>query len=151
MALDAAGCAGMIEAASGAGRILMVAQVLRFLPMYTALAEALRGGALGAPRFAAFRRRCAAPAWSEWLADPKQSGGGAFDLLIHDVDICLRLFGAPERVSATGYEALASGIDVLAAELRYPGWSAFLSGGWHHPEGVSVHDGVHGGDGGRNC
>jgi len=135
MALDPESCAGMLAAARSADRVLMVAQVLRFFPMYKALHESVRSGGLGAPRFAAFRRRCAAPAWSEWLADPKQSGGGAFDLLIHDVDMCLWLFGKPEWVSATGPEALASGIDVLAAELHYPGgWSAFITGGWHHPK-----------------
>jgi predicted dehydrogenase len=135
MALDVASCEGMLAAARSADRVLMVAQVLRFFPMYTVLYESVRSGGLGEPRFAVFRRRCAAPAWSEWLADPEQSGGGAFDLLIHDVDMCLRLFGKPEWVSANGYEALGSGMDVMAAELRYPGgWSAFIAGGWHHPK-----------------
>ena len=41
---------------------------------------------LGAVRSAFFRRRCAAPAWGGWLKDPTKSGGGVFDLLIHDVD-----------------------------------------------------------------
>jgi predicted dehydrogenase len=135
MALDADGCEDMLAAAGSADRVLMVAQVLRFFPMYKVLYESVRAGGLGAPRFAAFRRRCAAPAWSEWLADPKQSGGGVFDLLIHDVDMCLWLFGKPEWVSARGYEALGAGIDVMAAELHYSGgWSAFISGGWHHPK-----------------
>lgn len=135
MALDAESCEKMLAAARSANRVLMVAHVLRFFPVYDALAQSVRSGALGAPRFAVFRRRCAAPTWSEWLADPTQSGGGAFDLLIHDIDMCLRLFGKPEWVSANGYEDLASGIDVMEAELRYPGgWSAFISGGWHHPK-----------------
>jgi predicted dehydrogenase len=134
MALDAESCEAMLSAARSADRVLMVAQVLRFFPEYKVLQESVRSDGLGAPRFAAFRRRCAAPAWSEWLADPKQSGGGAFDLLIHDVDMCLQLFGKPESVSATGHEALGLGIDVLAAELRYSGWSAFITGGWHHPK-----------------
>jgi predicted dehydrogenase len=135
MALDAESCESMLAAARSADRVLMVAQVLRFFPMYDALYRSVRSGGLGAPRFAAFRRRCAAPAWSEWLADPKRSGGGAFDLLIHDVDMCLRLFGKPERVSAAGNQTLGSGIDVMAAELNYPGgWSAFIDGGWHHPK-----------------
>jgi predicted dehydrogenase len=77
MALDAEGCEGMLAAARSADRVLMVAQVLRFFPMYKVLHESVRAGGLGAPRFAAFRRRCAAPAWSEWLADPKQSGFSA--------------------------------------------------------------------------
>lgn len=135
MALDAESCESMLAAARSADRVLMVAQVLRFFPMYQALSQLIASSGLGAPRFASFRRRCAAPAWSGWLRDAGQSGGGAFDLLIHDVDICLRLFGKPERISANGYENLASGVDVIEAELSYPaGFSAFIAGGWHHPE-----------------
>ena len=136
MALDAASARQMIAAATKHKRVLMVAQVLRFFPMYQALEKVLaRVKSIGDMRSATFRRRCAAPAWSAWLADPEQSGGGVFDLLIHDVDMCLHLFGAPEAISATGYEALASGIDVISATLHYPGKrTAIITGGWHHPK-----------------
>lgn len=133
MALDAAQCADMIEEARKAGRILMTAQVLRFFPTYTALREVLRAGALGPVRSALFRRRCAAPAWSQWLKNSSQSGGGVFDLLIHDIDMCLHLFGLPESVSATGYENLEAGIDFINATLHYPSiGSVVVTGGWHH-------------------
>jgi predicted dehydrogenase len=69
------------------------------------------------------------------MADARQSVGGAFDLLIHDVDICLRPFGKPEWASANGHEKLASGIDVMEAELSHPGgWSAYSAGGRRHPK-----------------
>jgi predicted dehydrogenase len=113
----------------------MVAQVLRFFPMYVALDHILSSGRIGEPRSAMFRRRCGAPAWGKWLTDPKRSGGGVFDLLIHDMDLCLHLFGKPETVSATGYEALADGVDILTAELHYSGgFTAVITGGWHHPK-----------------
>jgi predicted dehydrogenase len=135
MALDAASGRLMISEARKHKRILMVAQVLRFFPMYQALQSVLKRDQTGTMRSAIFRRRCAAPAWSAWLADPEQSGGGVFDLLIHDVDMCLHLFGAPEAISATGYEALASGIDIITASLHYPGQrTAIITGGWHHPK-----------------
>jgi len=135
MALDAASAREMIAAAAKHKRVLMVAQVLRFFPMYQALRSVLARDSMGTMRSAVFRRRCAAPAWSAWLADPEQSGGGVFDLLIHDVDMCLHLFGAPEAISATGYEALSSGIDVITASLHYPGErTAIVSGGWQHPK-----------------
>ena len=135
MALDSASARRMIAEARKHKRVLMVAQVLRFFPMYQALRGVLARDSMGAMRSALFRRRCAAPAWSAWLADPEQSGGGVFDLLIHDVDMCLHLFGAPEAISATGYEALASGIDVITASLHYPGGrTAIITGGWHHPK-----------------
>jgi predicted dehydrogenase len=135
MGLDAASCRQMIAEARAHERVLMVAHVLRFFPMYTALRELLSSGRIGVARMAKFQRRCAAPTWSGWLADSHQSGGGVFDLLIHDVDMCLHLFGRPETISATGYEALASGVDVITAQFHYPGrQTAIVTGGWHHPK-----------------
>ena len=132
MALDGDTADRMIAEAERSGKLLMTAQVLRFFPMYAALKNVLERW--GTVRSAVFRRRCGAPGWSGWLADPARSGGGVFDLLIHDVDMALHLFGPPQAVSATGYEALAAGIDVIAATLHYPsGIGVSIIGGWHHP------------------
>jgi predicted dehydrogenase len=134
MALDGAAADRMIGEAARAGRVLMAAQVLRFWPEYAVLREAVRGGQLGRMRSAAFRRRCASPGWGGWLKDPAKSGGGAFDLLIHDADMCLHLFGRPEAVSATGFEDAAAGLDGVQAQLFYAGGAAVsVSGGWFHP------------------
>jgi predicted dehydrogenase len=135
MALEGDLADAMIAEAQKQDRVLMAAHVLRFMPVYRALHDALFSGKLGAVRHAIFRRRCAAPAWSQWLGDPQKSGGGVFDLLIHDVDICLQLFGPPEAVSATGYAAPEHGIDVITGELHYPGQgTVVVTGGWHHPK-----------------
>ncbi|MBM3755105.1 MAG: Gfo/Idh/MocA family oxidoreductase [Acidobacteria bacterium] len=135
MALSLGECSEMLEAADAAGKILMVAQVLRFFPAYAALRAALRSGGLGAVRSALFRRRCAAPAWSKWLKESDKSGGGVFDLLIHDVDMVYHLFGMPEAVTATGYENLNAGIDVITANFHYAEiGSVVVTGGWHHPK-----------------
>ena len=135
MALDVASSEAMIREAKKHGRVLMVAQVLRFFPMYQVLEEVLASGRTGAVRSAMFRRRCAAPAWGAWLTDKTQSGGGVFDLLIHDIDLCLHLFGKPETISATGYEALSDGVDIITAVLYYGhGLTAVITGGWHHPK-----------------
>jgi predicted dehydrogenase len=118
------------------GRVLMAAQVLRFIPSYRALYDAVRSGEFGPTRSAFLRRRCAAPFWNQWLGDTAKSGGGVFDLLIHDVDMCLALFGMPSAVSATGYEDLAGGVDVIAATLHYESVpSVVITGGWHHKKG----------------
>jgi predicted dehydrogenase len=130
MALSVESCQRMIGEAERAGRILMVAQVLRFMPAYRALQKAVDEGELGSIRSAAFRRRCAQPGWSEWITDKSRSGGGAFDLLIHDVDMSLRLFGKPEAISATGYEDAAAGVDTISARLFYDGLAVEISGGW---------------------
>jgi len=114
------------------GRTLMAAHVLRFMPAYLALADALKDA--GRVHSAVFRRRCAAPMWSGWLKDPSRSGGGIFDLLIHDVDYCVSRWGMPASVHAVGHEDLTRGIDVVHAELRYPGSGpVIVTGGWHHP------------------
>ncbi len=134
MALDGAAADTMVAAARDSGRVLMTAHVLRFWPDYVALADAIRSGRVGAVRAAIFRRRCAAPGWSAWLANKESSGGGVFDLLIHDVDFCLHLFGPPEAVSAVGYEDLGRGMDWITAQLHYAGiGGVVISGGWHHP------------------
>ena len=135
MTLNPAEADELMDAAHGAGRLLMAAQVLRFFPSYRALRTELGSGAYGTVRSALFRRRCAAPAWNKWLGDPSKSGGGVFDLLIHDFDYSLHLFGPPNAVSATGYEDLPSGIDQITALLHYPaGPQVVITGGWHHPK-----------------
>jgi predicted dehydrogenase len=134
MGLDENDCRRMIEAARTYGRKLMCAQVLRFFPAYASLIDAVHGGGLGTVRHALFRRRCAAPKWSAWLSSKDVSGGGVFDLLIHDIDMAMVLFGQPEAVRATGYEELERGIDLLEATLHYPsGLTVAITGGWHLP------------------
>ena len=123
IALDGESARRMIAAAEQSGRILMAAQVLRFMPEYIALRDALPR--IGSVRSATFHRRCAAPGWGGWLLDPARSGGGAFDLLIHDVDLCLHLFGAPATISATGVD------DAVDAQLFYKdGKVVVVTGGW---------------------
>jgi predicted dehydrogenase len=135
MALTGEDCDRMIRAAEESGRILMSAQVVRFLPSYSVTARMIKAGELGSVRAAILRRRCSAPAWSLWLDKKERSGGGVFDLLIHDLDFCIHLFGYPEAVSATGYENLSRGIDWVTAELFYPEiGGVVVSGGWHHPK-----------------
>lgn len=134
MALDGDTADHMIAEAARNNRILMTAQVLRFLPAYAKTAELVKSAQLGPVRSALLRRRCAAPAWSKWLSNPAVSGGGVFDLLIHDVDYCVHLFGAPAAISATGYEDMPHGIDGITAQFHYPGLDVVVTGGWHHPK-----------------
>ena len=133
LAVDGAEADKIVEEARRSGRILMCAQVLRFFPSYAGLVDELKSA--GTPRMGVFRRRCAAPFWgSGWLADRSKSGGGVFDLLIHDVDIVVKLFGTPQAISAVGHEDLDRGIDLVTATFYYDnGPDIVVSGGWHHP------------------
>lgn len=129
LALTAAEAEKVAREAELCGRILMVAQVLRFMPAYVIARDRLT--AFGPIRNASFRRRCAAPAWSAWLTDTARSGGGAFDLLIHDVDYARWLFGLPQRIAADGAVDEHRGIDLVNAQLDYPGFAVTVSGGWY--------------------
>ncbi len=135
LALDGESADLLVEEARHSGKILMTGHVLRFIPEYRALAEILKEGRLGAVRSSFFRRRCGAPAWSRWMTDASRSGGAVMDLLIHDIDYCLHLYGKPAVVSAVGYSDLNRGIDWIEARLGYPDRApVIVTGGWHHPK-----------------
>jgi predicted dehydrogenase len=127
MALSAADCDRMMAAADESDRVLMIGQVLRFWPEYGYLAEFVKSGSHGRIRSATFVRRCGVPDWSRWLPDESSSGGAVVDLLIHDIDQALMLFGLPERVTAKSI----GGPDTLMASLIYPaGPEVRIQGGW---------------------
>lgn len=133
MALDGASADALAEEGERSGRVLMVAHVLRFFPEYRELAALVRGGRLGAIRSALFRRRTSVPTWGPWEFDKAKSGGGVFDLLIHDVDQVLHLFGIPEAISSTGHEDMQGGIDQIVSQFHYPEiGSVTIAGGWYH-------------------
>ena len=133
MALNGQIASEMLAEAAKSDRVLMVAQVLRFMPEYQALAELLESGRIGPVHSAILRRRTATPTWAAWEFDSSKNGGGVFDLLVHDVDFCLKLFGAPEAISSTGMEAMAKGIDMVVGEFHYPDiGNVTITGGWHH-------------------
>jgi predicted dehydrogenase len=130
----------LVEEARQANRILMTGQVLRFSPEYRELSEIVKGGRLGPVRASFFRRRCGAPAWSRWQTDLARSGGAIMDLLIHDLDFCLHLYGKPIVASAIGYADLSRGIDWLEARLTFENTGpVIVTGGWHHPKSYPFH------------
>lgn len=127
MALSAAGCDNMLRAAGQAKRILMIGHVLRFWPAYTQLGSFIAAGENGAVTSATFTRYCGVPDWSSWLPKEERSGGAVLDLLIHDLDQILLLFGPPAalRAKALGNE------DAVTATFLYPnGPEVRLQGGW---------------------
>ncbi len=131
MALTTEECDRMTEAAQEAEKILMIGQVLRFWPEYQYLEQFVRSGEYGAVRTATLVRRCGLPNWSRWLPDQAKSGGALLDLLVHDVDQALLLFGMPQRVAA---KSLGE-VDTVSATLIYPGRPEVrIQGGWFPPE-----------------
>jgi predicted dehydrogenase len=90
----------ILRAADRSGRVLMVGLLLRFWPEYVELQRRLAKGELGRT-LAVSTYRLSPPAdWNEWMADRRQSGGTAVDLLIHDFDQMNWLLGSPRSVVA---------------------------------------------------
>ena len=128
MALTKDDCDRMMNAAAAHRRILMVGQVLRFWPEYQYLRRFVENER-PAIVSATFSRRCAVPDWSRWLMDESRSGGAILDLLVHDIDQALWLFGLPEQVSAKSL----GDADTVSATLTYPeNLQVHIEGGWFH-------------------
>lgn len=133
MALRLPDCDRMIAAARDAGRTLMIAQCIRFWPQYETIKSLVDAGRIGRVRFAALRRLASPPMYStgNWLMDHRQSGGGLFDLHVHDVDFAHHLLGVPQTLHAAGTRGPSGGIDHVAATYRYgDGRYAIVEGGW---------------------
>jgi predicted dehydrogenase len=127
LALTAADCDRMIAESEPRDRVLMAAQVLRFWPAYTYLERFVKLREYGETLSATFIRRCGVPDWSRWLTDDSRSGGAVLDMLIHDIDQALWLFGTPDRIAAKSL----GGIDTVAATFIYPnGPEVRIQGGW---------------------
>jgi predicted dehydrogenase len=128
MALRVEDCGRMVEAKNRNKRILMVAHVLRFWPAYRVLHEAVAHRTYGSIRSARFSRRSGVPNWGPWLLRAEESGGAPLDLLVHDYDQALSLFGAPESMMAR----TVGSPNVIECTLRYPGGlEVAVAGGWY--------------------
>ena len=131
MALTPSDCDEILEAAGKSGRVLMIAQVLRFMFPYRYAALFVSSISHGPVKSCTMKRRAGYPQWSEWLAKEEYSGGAILDLLIHDIDLALKLFGSPNTVSAVS----GGEIDTVQSTLRYiNGLTVQIEGGWCTPE-----------------
>ncbi|MFA5467459.1 MAG: Gfo/Idh/MocA family oxidoreductase [Sphaerochaetaceae bacterium] len=92
----------MVEAAEKAQKTLMVGQVIRFWPEYVVAKEVVDKGELGTIKMVTMSRMAQHPDWSTWHRDPQKSGGGLFDLHVHDIDYLCYLFGEVDQIYAIG-------------------------------------------------
>ena len=131
MALNAADCARMVRAAEASPAVLMIAQVLRFWPAYQFLREVVACRAYGSIRSLSLTRKSGLPVWAPWLLWPEESGGGILDMLVHDFDQALLLFGRPESVTAH----TDGSANALESTLHYGGGvEVSIAGGWYEGE-----------------
>lgn len=132
----------MITTAVEAGRLLMVAHVLRFWPVYERIAAIVKTGRLGRPLLARTYRLASPPKWSAWLSDRAQTGGAAVDLGIHDIDFLNSLFGQPKTVQAWGSK-VDDGIALhYVANIEYEGLTAFSEASMAMPEHYPFTSGI---------
>lgn len=94
----------MIAAAEQAGVQFAVGQAVRFWPEYVAAKKLYDAGAFGTIKLAQARRRSIHPKWSEWYRRAENSGGGLFDLHLHDIDYLCYLFGKVKQVYSVGVQ-----------------------------------------------
>lgn len=94
----------MIAATKEAGVQFAVGQVVRFWPEYVRAKEMAETGKLGTIKYARASRLSEHPAWSEWYRRAENSGGGLFDLHLHDIDYLCYLFGKVKQVYAVGHK-----------------------------------------------
>ncbi len=95
----------MTSACRQSGVSFMVAQVVRWWPEFVKIKKLLDENKVGKLRMIYEARLAQHPGWSTWHTDPKKSGGGLFDLHIHDIDYLYSLFGMPESVYAVGWKS----------------------------------------------
>jgi predicted dehydrogenase len=132
LALNTADCLRILDAARLSGSVFMVAHVLRFFPAYCFLADAVSTNRYGAVKYLHFSRTSGIPAWAGWLARPEESGGGVLDLLVHDFDQSIALFGMPDRATVKPIDSEHS----VRCQLGYPhgdnpdGLTVEIEGGW---------------------
>ncbi len=83
----------------------MVAQVARWWPEFITIKDYIRQGKLGNIHMIYEKRLAQHPNWSTWHRKPEISGGGLYDMNVHDIDYLYSLFGMPCQVYANGWKS----------------------------------------------
>lgn len=116
----------MVAAARQAGKLLMVAHVLPFVPEFAFAAEVVRSGRYGKLLGAHFQRVIARPDWSQDIGDAAKTGGPAVDLHIHDTHFIGLICGVPEQVFSSGVQEQGA-VQYLTTQYLYPGQNICVS------------------------
>ena len=133
-ATTAAEARSLAAAAGRAGVKMQIGHCIRFWPEYQALEryrKEKRGGRLLS---LSLYRRSARPGYSvgDWVNNEELSGGGAFDLHIHDTDYVHHLLGQPKAVTSVGTKD-AFGWSHLFTTYHFDDVAVTAEGGWNYP------------------
>ncbi len=122
MALTLADCDAMLEASERTGKLLMIAQCIRFWPEYQVIRDLAHSGKAGKLLSLQLWRGGPTPGLGDsWMADVRLSGGAILDLHIHDIDFCQYVLGLPTRIYAQGGMSAGEkrGYDYVLTNLDY--------------------------------
>ncbi len=112
----------LINLAQKANLLLMVGQVVRFMPPYQKLKKWIDSGEFGNLKFLSMIRFSGVPAWGDWKEKQKDfgsSGGALFDLVIHDIDFVQWALGEPDSIQSTILPGKLSRHDYVNAIWKY--------------------------------
>jgi predicted dehydrogenase len=108
---------------------LSVGHVVRYMPAYVKLHELYREQAYGKLKYISMTRFSGVPNWGEWSRlreDFGSSGGGLFDLVIHDIDFLQYMLGMPDRIESCSVPGVLSNHDYVCARWYYSHHDAFV-------------------------
>jgi predicted dehydrogenase len=130
------------DAAHRAKGIFMPAMCMRFWPEWAWLKRAIQEQSIrmgrrrpvktGKVLAARFRRVAEPPGWGRSnFFNGAESGGGLFDLHIHDTDFIQYCFGRPQSVYSTGHTKVSGAIDHVVTQYHFDsGPQVHAEGSW---------------------
>lgn len=132
LARTSAAAKQIVSAAESARGFFMPAMCMRFWPGWSWLREAIATNQYGRVLGARFRRVAEPPAWGQKnFFHGAESGGGLFDLHIHDTDFVQFCFGRPRSVFSTGYIKFSGAIDHVVTQYEVAsGAGVVAEGSW---------------------
>ena len=132
MALNTADCDKMIAASKATGKLLMIAQCLRFDNGFAVIKKAIEEKTYGKLLRMSFQRMGGLP--NGWFRDVKRSGGALLDLHLHDLDFMNYALGVPDELVSTGCVVYSGGLDDTITLYTYKnGLTASSEGSWARP------------------
>ena len=114
----------LIKLANDGKLILLVGQVVRFMPAYRKLQQWIISGEFGPLRFLSLSRFAGIPAWGEWAEKQLNfgsSGGALFDLVMHDIDFVQSVLGFPDSIRSEILPGKLSHHDYVSTFWKYNG------------------------------
>jgi predicted dehydrogenase len=114
--------AELIELAKVNKHILMVGQVVRFMPAYKKLKNWIDSKEFGLLKFLSLSRFSGIPVWGQWREKQTafgSSGGALFDLVLHDIDFAQYALGEPADIKRITLPGKLSQNDYVSAFWKY--------------------------------